>query len=256
MASNAENVSIWWRHHGSLGPDEAISHHCYRLWLVSCWHQAIIWTSVDLSVRSNAIYTWVILQETLQPLINKISLETIDLYFYKQNRPGWLIGFNTLRPRQNGRHFADDVLKCIFLNEKVSIPIGISLKFVPKGPIDNIPALVQIMVWRRPGDKPLSEPMMVRLPTHLYRCVTGPQWVNDRCSRIFSWPTKLKLKMILESTNDEVYIYKQRVLMHRHQGWNVRHGLCHIYMRYIYIWVVYSFCLFCCLFIIVTLGWR
>ena len=45
---------------------------------------------------------------------------------------------------------------------------------------------------------------------------------------------------------------KQRVLMHRHQGWNVRHGLCHIYMRYIYIWVVYSFCLFCCLFIIVT----
>ena len=46
--------------------------------------------------------------------------------------------------------------------------------------------------------------------------------------------------------------YKQRVLMHGHQGWNVRHGLCHIYMRYVYIWVVYSFCLFCCLFILVT----
>ena len=45
---------------------------------------------------------------------------------------------------------------------------------------------------------------------------------------------------------------KQRVLMHRHQGWNVRHGLCHIYMIYVNIWVVYSFCLFCCLFIIVT----
>ena len=50
------------------------------------------------------------------------------------------------------------------------------LKFVPKGPINNIPALVQIMAWRRPGDKPLSEPMMVRLPTHI--CVTRPQWVN------------------------------------------------------------------------------
>ena len=50
--------------------------------------------------------------------------------------------FNTLRPRQNGRHFADDILKCIFLNENVWIPIEISLKFVPKGPIDNIPALV------------------------------------------------------------------------------------------------------------------
>ena len=46
--------------------------------------------------------------------------------------------------------------------------------------------------------------------------------------------------------------HKQRVLMHGHQGWNVRHGLCHIYMIYVYIWVVYSFCLFCCLFIIVT----
>ena len=49
---------------------------------------------------------------------------------------------NTLRPRQNGRHFEDDILKCISLNENVWIPIEISLKFVPKGPIHNIPALV------------------------------------------------------------------------------------------------------------------
>ena len=83
---------------------------------------------------------------------------------------------NTLRPRQNGRHFADAIFKCIFLNENVWIPIKISLKFVPKGPINNIPALVQIMAWCRPGDKPLSEPMMVRLKTHI--CVTQPQWVN------------------------------------------------------------------------------
>ena len=50
--------------------------------------------------------------------------------------------FNTLRPRQNGRHFADDTFKRIFLNEDVRISIKISLKFVPKGPINNIPALV------------------------------------------------------------------------------------------------------------------
>ena len=68
---------------------------------------------------------------------------------------------NTLRPRQNGRHFADDTFERIFVNENVWILIEISLKFFPKGPINNIPALVQIMVWRRPGDKPLSEPMMV-----------------------------------------------------------------------------------------------
>ena len=68
--------------------------------------------------------------------------------------------FNTLRPRQNGCLFADNVFKCIFLNENVWISITISLKFVPKGPINNIPALVQIMAWRRPGDKPLTEPML------------------------------------------------------------------------------------------------
>ena len=83
---------------------------------------------------------------------------------------------NTLRLGQNGRHFADDTFKCIFLNENVWIPIKISLKFVPKGPINNIPALDQIMAWRRPGDKPLSEPIMVRLATHI--CVTRPQWVK------------------------------------------------------------------------------
>ena len=46
----------------------------------------------------------------------------------------------------------------------------------PRGPINNIPALVQKMAWRRLGDKPLSEPMMVNLLTHI--CVTRPQWVN------------------------------------------------------------------------------
>ena len=76
---------------------------------------------------------------------------------------------NTLRPRQNGRHFADDILKCIFLNDNVWIPIEISLKFVPKGPIVNIPALVKIMAWRRSSDKPLSIPMIVRLPRHIFR---------------------------------------------------------------------------------------
>ena len=84
---------------------------------------------------------------------------------------------NTLRPTQNGRPFADDVFKSIFLNENVWILLMISLKFVAKGPINNIPSLVQIMTWRRPGDKPLSETTMVRLQTYI--CVTRPQWFND-----------------------------------------------------------------------------
>ena len=69
--------------------------------------------------------------------------------------------------------FPDDILKWIFLNENVSITIKISLKFVPKGSNYNIPALVEIMAWRRPGDKPLSESMMFSLLTHI--CVTRPQ---------------------------------------------------------------------------------
>ena len=69
---------------------------------------------------------------------------------------------NSLRPRQNRRHFADDVFKCNFLNENVWILIKISLKFVLEGLINNIPTLVQIMAWRLTGDKPLSEPMMTQ----------------------------------------------------------------------------------------------
>ena len=67
---------------------------------------------------------------------------------------------NSFPPGQNGRHFADNVIRCILLNEKFFILIKISLKFVPKGPINNNPALVQIMACRQTGDKPLSEPMM------------------------------------------------------------------------------------------------
>ena len=93
---------------------------------------------------------------------------------------------NTLRPRQNGRHFAEDIFKCIFLNENVWISIKISLKCVPKGPINNIPALVQMMACRRQGDKPLSEPIIVSLPTRI--CVTRSQWVNSlwNCSQATS----------------------------------------------------------------------
>ena len=83
---------------------------------------------------------------------------------------------NTLRPRQNSRHFADDIFKCILFNENVSISIKISLNFVPKGTINNIPSLLHIIAWRRQGDKPISEPMKVSLLTHL--CVTRPQWVK------------------------------------------------------------------------------
>ena len=104
---------------------------------------------------------------------------------------------NTLRPRQDGRLFPDDILKCIFLNENELISIKISLKFVHKGPINNNPSLVQIMAWRRSGDKPLSEPMMVSVLTHI--CVTLPHWVNSLAGRSENDFRSITCKLIFRS---------------------------------------------------------
>ena len=94
-------------------------------------------------------------------------------------QPRGVFRINPLRPRQNARHFPDNIFKCIFLNENIQISIRISLNFVPQSPINIIPALVQIMAWRRP----LSEPMMITLLTHIF--VTRLQWVNP--SRVARW---------------------------------------------------------------------
>ena len=85
-------------------------------------------------------------------------------------RRGRFVCINILRSWQNGRHVPDDIFKSIFLNANVSIAIKISLKCVPRGPNNYIRALA----WRRLGDKPLSEPTMGSLPTHI--CVTRRQW--------------------------------------------------------------------------------
>ena len=59
--------------------------------------------------------------------------------------------FNSQPPGPTGRRFADDIFKCIFMNENVCIWIDFHWR----------PALVQIMAYRRSGDKPLSEPMLI-----------------------------------------------------------------------------------------------
>ena len=83
-------------------------------------------------------------------------------------------------------HFPDDICKWIDLNEnnkdKKSIRPKISLKFVPKSPINNIASLVQIMAWRRPGNKPLSEPMMVSL---LNWRINAPLGLNELKARFW-----------------------------------------------------------------------
>ena len=68
--------------------------------------------------------------------------------------------FNTSGPKRNGRHFAADFLKWGFFYENCYILIHISLKHIRQGPIENNPALFQILALCRAGDKPLSELVM------------------------------------------------------------------------------------------------
>ena len=110
-----------------------------------------------------------------------ISSHCIDLILMEYSRSSTR-RVNTLKPRQNGCHFPDDIFKSIFLNENVWILIEISLKFVPKCPIINIPALGQIMAWRRTGNMPLSEPMKGNDVIGCWRIYTslGPNELTHR----------------------------------------------------------------------------
>ena len=74
---------------------------------------------------------------------------------------------NILRPRQNGQHLADNILKCIFFNENVWILLKISPNFVPNFQINKYFRIGSDHGWHQPGDTPLSEPMMVKLRTHM-----------------------------------------------------------------------------------------
>ena len=96
---------------------------------------------------------------------------------------------NTLRPRQ-----MDAISQTTFSNafswmKMFEFWLKFPWSLFPRVPINNIPALVQMMAWRRPGDKPLSELMMVSLLTHI--CITRPRWVNKHCfefiEKIPSW---------------------------------------------------------------------
>ena len=113
--------------------------------------------------------TWEVIDRSQHYVMSTWQSITM-FYLYKRitsnemrNMSIYLQYLNTLRPKQNGRRFPDDILKRIFLNENCLILMKISLKSIAKGPINHILALVQIMAWRRSGDKPLSEPMMVYL---------------------------------------------------------------------------------------------
>ena len=139
-------------------------------------------------------FSWNILASTLEWFMHSISW-LLMAWWYKEtgHQETWrhwpcfiAIFWGALKgwPLTHwGRDKMAAIYQTTFLNAyywtKLWISIKISPKFVHKGPINNIPALVQIMAWGRPGDKPLSEPEMASLPTHILVCVNWPQWVKQ-----------------------------------------------------------------------------
>ena len=155
------------------------------------------------------------------------------------------LDLNTLRLGQNGHHFPDDIFKCIFLNENVWILIKISLKFVPRGPINNIPALFKILVWRWPVDKPLSEPMMVSLLTHIYVSLGLNELRNKRLnlkmksfhSRKCIGKCHLQIGAMHESHIPQCTIQNKKVHISVLNGvlWDMRQVYCGIFFRLVVI---------------------
>ena len=148
----------------------APTHYLNQFWVIVNWilRKKLLW---NLNQSTNVSFTKMHLVissakwRTYFPRGDDLTLRVNHAVRYSRVQIQYIWNTDTLRPRQNGCHFPDDIFKCIFLNESIWISIEISLKFVPKGPISNIPALGKIMAWRRPGDKPLSEPMLVCLLT-------------------------------------------------------------------------------------------
>ena len=104
----------------------------------------------------------------LQPNSNKESKrhDVCLLYCKPNGLRGWPL--THCGHWKNFHQIAHEIFKCIFWNENIWISLNISLKFVSRVWMNNIPALVQRMAWRRPVNKPLCKPMMVRLLTHIH----------------------------------------------------------------------------------------
>ena len=123
------------------------------------------------------------------------------------------ISFNSSRLGQNDHYFGRWQFQMHFFYENDVIPLRISLKFVPRSPINNKPALVQVIAWHQTGDKPLPEPMLTQL-TDAYMqhwgemsqsCFTA-YWASVRftthCDRESSAFIKQNFFRILNRAND------------------------------------------------------
>ena len=130
---------------------------------------------------------WVSVVQSISNMTAALAVVPINAYQHMEAATKW--------PPCSWRHFP------MHFYANIWILITISLKFVAKGPINNIPAMVQIIARRRPGDKPLSEPMMVILLMRI--CVTRPQWA--KCQSDISIPTHSFVASRHDERKDLVY---------------------------------------------------
>ena len=128
-----------------------------------------------------------------------------------------LTDVNSSPPGQNGHHFADEIFRCIFVNEKFFILIRISPKFAPKGPIDNNPGLVQIMAWHWIGENPLSEPMLNWF-TDVYIYGTRGGWVNLPSTRSSCIHSRVLFTWMLNTS----YLHRQAISNNGIEYWILR----------------------------------
>ena len=152
--------------------------HTFWYWLkwVTLNGIAVSLSFLTTLYTDHPVTTWTTQQSTMVGVMGDPGfsiLDSIDIHVITLTDHAALPKIsNTLRPRQDGRHY--NIFKCIFLNENVWISIKIKLKYVLKIHW-SLFLRVKLTTFQLVGGKPLSEPMMVRLPTHL--CVTQPQWV-------------------------------------------------------------------------------
>ena len=176
---------------------------CHCMLYVISWYIGPCYNGIQLYFLSENFRILIKVCEKLKKDNKKlspvgISTETYAcLPGYEQIHP-FISSLNTWRPRQNGRHFADTIFKSILLNEDPRISTKISLKFVPQGPINNIPALVQRMASCRPGRKPLSELMM----EYCYRIIDFLQHEYEIPDNIPSLHHQLLHTTFLDNTNN------------------------------------------------------
>ena len=151
VSSVGKMVSLYWDRY-CVGnclchTDTSSIFYCYQ-----CSHDTFNW---NISSGSSCckfdvncqLYPWKPLK-----LLQEIQLSTAGFFVYNLT---WDIPHKTWTHWDQNKMatiFQTTWLKYIFLIETLWISIEISLNFVPKGPTNNILALVQIMAWCWPGD--------------------------------------------------------------------------------------------------------